>query len=398
MKRTLALILALLLTMSLVVGCGNKPAADDGSNDAVAEDNLQKSLAIDISDVRGTDGRLLLEVQPPKDIPARPEDPSALPETDPLHWYDMEYAGMGEIDKSKVVKSPADGCIGKELYLIVTGDHPWTTAYVRGSEIAAEAYGMTLNVLNPNYDLNVQNQMIDQAINARPDAIIIMFLDAEAAVQQARKVNEAGIPCFGSTLQPPDAGMEYLVGYAGPDDFANSANIANYMGEKAGGEGGICYVTHLPGSSTYYGRFNRHQAELAVNYPNIKTLDVASPGFDADATYQVVADWITRFGDELTMIYLADDSAQMTGAALACEDAGRSDIMICAAGNSKVGMDTVKEGKATAITEQSAEGGGAISIRQCAEYFNGLDVAPMALLPLGVIDASNVEEYYPAQW
>lgn len=47
MKRTLALILALLLTMSLVVGCGNKPAADDGSNDAVAEDNLQKSLAID---------------------------------------------------------------------------------------------------------------------------------------------------------------------------------------------------------------------------------------------------------------------------------------------------------------------------------------------------------------
>ena len=90
--------------------------------------------------------------------------------------------------------SPADGPKGKKVILIVHGDHPWTTAYINGAKKACEFFGMELEAWSPNWDVNVQNQLIDQAINARPDAIGLIPLNAESAVQQFRKINEAGIP------------------------------------------------------------------------------------------------------------------------------------------------------------------------------------------------------------
>ena len=47
----------------------------------------------------------------------------------------------------------------------------------------------------------------------------------------------------------------------------------------------------------------------------------------------------------------------MTGALEAVESAGRQDIEIVAAGNSRIGMDAVKSGQVAALTYQSAEGG-----------------------------------------
>ena len=68
------------------------------------------------------DGQPLIKIGGDKRVvPARPANPEALPETDPLHWWDMEFAG--EItNKTNIPKSPADGAIGKKVIMIVHGD------------------------------------------------------------------------------------------------------------------------------------------------------------------------------------------------------------------------------------------------------------------------------------
>ena len=116
--------------------------------------------------------------------------------------------------------------------------------------------------------------------------------------------------------------------------------------------------------------------------------------------YEVITDWLTRFGDELTCIVCADDSAQALGVSQALEEAGRTDIKVIAAGNSKVGMDLVKAGKLFAITYQSAEADGAIPVKVVADYFNGVDLGTNAAfyLPQAVITKDNVDQYMPAQW
>ena len=42
--------------------------------------------------------------------------------------------------------------------------------------------------------MNVQDQLIDQAINEKPDMILLIPLDAKGGIQQARKINAGGHP------------------------------------------------------------------------------------------------------------------------------------------------------------------------------------------------------------
>ena len=100
-----------------------------GRADAAA--NLAESLKVDLSGLKSQDGQpllLALETKPP---PPRPKDPDALPETDPGHWYDMEYAGWNTA-KENIPTSPKDGAIGKRVIAIINGDHPYLTAYSAG--------------------------------------------------------------------------------------------------------------------------------------------------------------------------------------------------------------------------------------------------------------------------
>ena len=385
------------LFVTILLSAGNVFANGDGEAEAVdskvAEANLEASLAIDISDVRGSDGQLLLIYGDTRPVPPKPSEPEL------LDMWKIEYAGR-QTKKLPLLESSADGIIGKKIVMIQQSEHPYWTAVSNGSRIAAEAYGASYEVWNPNGDLNQQNQYVDRAVAEKPDVVLLATLDAKAGVQQFRKLYDAGIPAIAYNMIPNDDAMRYVLAITAPDDFGQFKMLAEHMAQKMGGKGGIGYITHIPGGSPYFARTTNVVEYFKENYPGMKTLDIQSPGFDAPKTKQVVADWITRFGDELTGIVVSDDSAQGLGVTQALEEAGREDVFVIAAGNSKVGMDLVKAGKIDAITFQSAEADGAIPVKVAADYFNGLDIGPNAAfyLPQAVITPENVDDYLPAQW
>jgi len=371
---------------------------EEGEMAASGNDNLAASLAVDSTVLKAADGQQLIKLEGVgRTVPPRPADPSALPETDPLHWWDMEFAG--EItNKTNIPESPADGAIGKNVTMIVHGDHPWTTACTNGAQKVADAYSMNLKIQSPNWDLAVQNQMIDQAINERPDMILLIPLDAKTALQQARKINKAGIPLILFNTLPEAKAMDYAISWTGPDDFGQSRKLAKAWADELGMKGGVAFVQHNPGTSPYFARCFGPISTLAEYAPDIEVLDMQSPGFDAAKTLQLVSDWITRFGDDLTGIYVADDSSHALGVAEALAKAGREDIIVVGAGNSKVGMDLIKDGGIFAITYQTAEGDGALAVQTSADWFNGLDVPAIRNIPQHIITPADVDSFYPPQW
>ena len=240
MKRIVALLLALMMLLSMAACGGQETTSENGSNTqeggstnaggetstegGATEEGGETTPAGELPDystVMSTDNQPLFPEMVIKDFPERPEDPEALGEDEAGHWYDMEHAGWDAVKSSNLPTSPGDGPEGKEIYVIVHGDHPWTTAYTNGINKACETFGIDVTVLSPNWDVNLQNQQIDQAINAQPDAIILIPVNAESAVQQFRKITEAGIPAFGSNLLTTSAAMEYMIAWTGPDDCAN---------------------------------------------------------------------------------------------------------------------------------------------------------------------------------
>ncbi len=397
MKKLLVVFLVVVLSNFVFANGKAEQKSSKDINGMTAAENLKWSLAVDISKVKSSDGQPLLLPLKAKKIPPRPADPAALPKTDPGHWYDMEYAGWSA-KKINIPESPKNGARGKRIIVILNGDHPYLTAYSQGAYKVAGAYQMDITIRSPNWDIATQNQMIDGAIVDDPDMIILIPLDAKVAVQQIRKVNQAGIPIVVSNMLPEDEGMKYCIGWTGPDDWGQFRMLARVWADKLGKKGGVAYIRHAPGGSPYFARTYGPISELSTYAPDIKTLAMAAPGFKAEDCMKVVSDWLIRFGDKLKGICAADDSAQAIGIHQALVKAGRGDVVVVAAGNSKIGMDAIKAGSIYAITYQSAEADGAAAVKMAADWFDGLKIPPVRYLPKHVITAKDVDKYMPAQW
>ncbi|HEY5584293.1 MAG TPA: sugar ABC transporter substrate-binding protein [Ruminiclostridium sp.] len=410
MKKLLALLLVITTVGTLLTGCAGlgksaqkasdtdtKTNTQNKNAEPTKNSNLEESLKVDISGLKSNDGQPLILPLEIKKIPQRPEDPLKLPETNPLHWFDAEYAGWN-IVKINTPKSPANGAIGKRVVMIAAGEHPYWTAVGIGAKKIADAYDMDYTMLNANYDLNLQNQLIDKTINEKPDMIILAAIDAKASVQQARKINQAGIPLIMFNTIPDTEALKYALTFTGPDDWGQFRMLARIFADKLGKKGGVAYLTHMPGGSPYFSRLMAPITELSTYAPNIKTLDVQSPGFDAPKSKQVVSDWIMRFGNDINGIVCADDSSQIIGAIEACKNANRKDIVIVAAGNSKIGMNAIDSGDLYASTYQSAEADGATPVKMAADWFNAKEIPNIAYLTKHLITEDDVQKYMPAQW
>ncbi|BDI29911.1 hypothetical protein CCAX7_19620 [Capsulimonas corticalis] len=349
--------------------------------------------------LKAIDGQPLISVDDaPLNAPPRPANPDALPLEDPMHWYDQEYAGWNVV-RQNMPKSPGGPLAGRKVVCLRFMDHPYLTAYTRGMQKVADAYGIQLTTLVANNDINVQSQQVDQAINERPDLVIITPVDATAVVPLLRKLNQAGIPVIASNLMPIAQGTPYELTWTGPDDWGNTRMLAREFAKRMHYQGGYCIVRHMPGSAPFFSRTYGMVTELKKIAPKMVCLDMQSTGLEAEKTMQVVSDWITRYGSKLNGITSADDSGAQIGVDQAIANAHRPDIIRMAAGCSKVGMDAVKAGDLAAVTSQPAESDGAVPMKLAADWLSGKPIErPVYYLKKQLITKENVAQFQPAQW
>ena len=375
-------------------------AAGDGAVGvaATAKPAVMAASGVDVYTLRGSDGQpYIFPGAQTKTVPPRPVSPQALPETDKGRWWDIEFAGW-QTQKVAMPKSPGTGAKGKKVVLLKAGDHPYWTAYVNGFKALADAYGMEPHIFNSNWNMDLQAQQADQAINERPDMIIMAPVDATACTPLLRRINLAGIPCIASNTIPCDEAMKYCLAWTGPDDWGQFRMLAQAFADAMGRKGGYAIVRHMPGSSPFFARTFAPITELGAYAPDMKMLAMDTTNLEAEGTLQLVSAWLTKFGPELKGLVISDDGFCLTGALEAIRKSGRKDIVIVAAGNSKTGMDSVKAGEALGLTYQSAEGDGALAVHTAARWFNGEKLDPVIYLPKHVITQKDVEHYLPAQW
>lgn len=388
MKKILAILVALIMMFSVAALADNLEDSKAKFDEAVANlkttdnhDLLAEGLIFEVPEAAGT-----------------AEELEELEDTDINKWHFFEYLDWDTAEDAEFPASPADGCIGKHVICIVHGAHAWTTCYQDAFKQACDALGMTVDFYDPNWDVATQDAYIDEAINAQPDAIVVIPDSAEHAAQQFKKITDAGIPAFCSNTLPTADAMNYILAWTGPNDWYQMRLVADNLGESMNGEGGVAYITHNVGGSPYYARCFGPMSELSAKFPNIQHLDVQSPGFEANAVKQVVADWITKFGDQLNAIVLADDSDQAVGAIEAVKAAGRDDIIVVAAGLSKQGAELIQAGDLSAASYQSCQGDAGLAVRTVAMFFNGEEIPRVSYISTDVVTGENVESFLPCQW
>jgi len=371
--------------------------AENAENISIVEREVSRFRIVDASNLKAADGQDLIQWnKKPKNIPPRPNEPRALPETDRLHWYDLEYAGW-KSEKVNLPESRADGSRGKRVVLLESCDHPYHVAYRAGCLKMAEQFGVRLSYLNAAYSTETQALQVDEAIRSRPDLVILTPTSVKESTGWFRKINERGIPVIGSNTTPSDEGFRYLLGWTGPDDWGQFRLLAREFASAMGNAGGYAILRHVKGNSNYFSRTFSILTELKDIAPEMECLAMES-AIKPEETRALVRNWLAKFGDRLKGLCYSDPGE---GARALCDElraAGREDIVVVSSGSSKVTQDLVRDGRIRAITYQSAEADGALAMEMAIDWFNGIVVEPIRYLPTHIITKDDVESFYPAQW
>lgn len=385
---------SLLVATLIVAGCHS----EKGGN---SEPASGPATTVDLSTLKSDDGQPLILLDPETKVaPPRPANPEALPETDAGHWWDKEYAGLNpSMQKADMPPVPSGGARGKRVLFLRFIDHPYLNAMVRGMQKVADAEGIQLTVKTADNDNQIQASQVQEAINAKPDLVIFSAVDETAAVKLLRDLNKAQIPVIACNKMVIDEGMKYVLAWSGPDDWGQFRLLADEFAKAMNSEGGYAVIQHFPGGSPFFARTYGATTEIAKVAPKMKLLDAQSTNLDATKTMQVVSDWLIKYGKDLKGIVSADDGQAMNGILEALKKANRTDVVVVAAGNSKIGMDAVKSGACRAVTYQSAEADGAAPMKLAADWLNGKKLdRSVYYLPKMLITKDNVDKYMPAQW
>lgn len=100
--------------------------------------------------------------------------------------------------------------------------HQFWQAVKAGAEKKEAELGCKINFVGPNSESDIadQVQMLNSAINQKPDAIAFAALDTEASLDAIKQAQEAGIPIIGFDSGVPGAPEGAILANAATDNYA----------------------------------------------------------------------------------------------------------------------------------------------------------------------------------
>lgn len=134
-------------------------------------------------------------------------------------------------------KSAYGDVVAKENYnfqiIVKSMSSDFWRASADGAEDEAEALGVTVNVTGPNSNTDIadQVQMLNNAINSKPDGIGLAASDQEAVLDALQAAKDAGIPvvCFNTGVPNAPEGSVYAT--ASTNNYSAGGIAAEHMYE-----------------------------------------------------------------------------------------------------------------------------------------------------------------------
>ncbi len=157
------------------------------------------------------------------------------------------FLGIGAFMwKKRAAQEPARIiCIPK----IIDSENDFWVQLLDGVRMAAEEYGMELTVMAPKRETDIEEQirMIYEAIEQKPDAIILTPSSYERTAQAAEAVCDSGIPLI---LMDSDVDTERKISKVSTDNIKAGRIQGECARKFLDSDSGIVVVAHVKGSST----------------------------------------------------------------------------------------------------------------------------------------------------
>ncbi|MFB3926273.1 MAG: sugar ABC transporter substrate-binding protein [Syntrophales bacterium] len=290
--------------------------------------------------------------------------------------------------------------------LILGMESRYPPVYVaKFSEVVKNA-GMNFFLFNAKFDAQLQAQQMDDAIAMKPAMIVIFALDSQGLAPAIKKAYEAGIPVFMCNNPPVKESEQYTVAYAGPNNYLEGQLVGEIIHEKLGGKGAkIVMIEGVAGQDAQIKRAQGAMDKLRDLGSDVKLIARQCADWRTDKAVQVMQDFITRYGKEISGVYGQDDNLAL-GAVIALQESGAdpSGIPIIGINGCKEALQAVNEGKMYCTILQSPIKEAALEANMAVEmvkkgftrdskwnpYWNFMETPK--------VFKSNVSQYLPGDW
>lgn len=242
---------------------------------------------------------------------------------------------------------------------------------IEGTQIAAKEYGINLSILAPDVESNYekQNELIEQAIKAKPDAILLSPADNVKTLESAKKIKEAGIKLILIDSQMAEPIQDALIA---TDNFEAGKKVGQMVKNLIKKNSKIAIVSHVQGTSTAIAREAGLRQSLGEDEKRI--VDVVFSDSEYEKAYEVTKELLVKHPDVDIIAGLNEYSA--IGAARAVRDLNLTDsIKLIGFDSSTEEIQLLEEGVFDGIVVQKAFNMGYIGLETAVKILRGEEVA-----------------------
>jgi ribose transport system substrate-binding protein len=258
-----------------------------------------------------------------------------------------------------------------------------------GMEAYAKAHNINLQWNSAGGDVSTQANQMDQYINSKVDAIIIVPVQADSLQPQVASAKAANIPVIDVNTALAGADLSASVQ---PDDVAAGEQEATMMVEKLGGKGNVVILEGPLGSSPQLNRGKGIQNVLDKN-PGIKVLAKDTANWKRDEAVNKTSNWISAFKGEIDGVISQNDDMAL-GAIQALREAGVSKVPVVGIDGIEDGLKAVQSGDMIGTSLQHGTVELAAGLAVAAKIARGEEVNKKPLYTMPAVTSANVKDAF----
>jgi ribose transport system substrate-binding protein len=221
---------------------------------------------------------------------------------------------------------------------------------------------------------------MEDLIAAGVDFVLYNPVDSDAAAAVVEKATAAGIPVI--SIDRSVNGAE-VVSHIASDNVYGGKIATEMIIELMGGEGAIAEIQGMAGASAAN---ERHQGfDEAIAAAGDKITVVSSQIGDWDTTKAMgIMENILMANPEVKGVFCANDNMAI-GAVQACQQNGRSDVIIVGFDAEQIALDAIEEGTMVATVQQQPALMGELGVENALKYLAGEAVEPSIGAPVALV-------------
>ncbi|MFS0779264.1 substrate-binding domain-containing protein [Neobacillus sp. 3P2-tot-E-2] len=294
----------------------------------------------------------------------------------------MVVSGLSSLAFKPVNQSPL-----KIIMIVKSKDLDFWNLVKSGTNMAAEEFHADTMFWAPSSEKNVDEQMelMEKAIQKKPDAIVLAAADFQRLAPLARKAKEKGILLLTLDSRLPEHLSE---GHIATDNVRAAGKAADYLAHLIGEKGKLAIISTVAGTATAMER-EKGFMEAIQKYPDIQLIDIKFSGSDVGEAYRLTKQNLKEHPD-LKGIFGINEFT-IIGIAQANKELGEtSAIKTVGFDSSPEILSFVEEGALSATVVQKPFNMGYLAVKQAVSILEGKTKGKLLYTDSEIITKENM--------